>query len=185
MTERDLKVLDEGEPIYASLEHQALYAAWKMHSTSAEKIRQRFVQPGPQTKFTTIALPYIYPLFSLKRERKEQPEDHGSRLRSGQRSLLWRLGQLMRIQRVTRVGGVKGRYVPGVGGDPALGLPRRLTPRWSLPPPARHVSRKYLTRIFHASALDTNRISSPSATDSYRSRNRCTQDRNLIHRRIP
>jgi hypothetical protein len=42
---------------------------------------------GPQAKFTTIALPYIYPLFSLKRERKPS-EDHGSRLRSGQRSLL-------------------------------------------------------------------------------------------------
>ncbi len=87
MTERDLKVLDEGEPIYASLEHQALYAAWKMHSTSAEKIRQRFVQPGPQTKFTTVALPYIYPLFSLKRERRNN-QSQGSRLRSSQRSLL-------------------------------------------------------------------------------------------------
>ena len=87
MTGRDLKVLDEGEPIYTSLEHQALYAAWKMQSTDAEKIRKRFIQPGPQAKFTTVALPYIYPLFSLKRERKTS-EDHGSRLRSGQRSLL-------------------------------------------------------------------------------------------------
>jgi hypothetical protein len=87
MTARDLSVLDEGEPIYTSLEHQALYAAWKMQSTNAEKIRQRFVQPGPQTKFTTFALPYIYPLFSLKRERKTS-EEHRSRLRSGQRSRL-------------------------------------------------------------------------------------------------
>jgi hypothetical protein len=87
MTGRDLKVLDEGEPIYTSLEHQALYAAWKMQSTDAEKIRKRFIQPGPQAKFTAVALPYIYPLFSLKRERKTS-EDHGSRLRSGQRSLL-------------------------------------------------------------------------------------------------
>jgi hypothetical protein len=87
MTGRDLKVLDEGGPIYISLEHQALYAAWKMQSTNAEKIRQRFIQSGPQAKFTTIALPYIYPLFSLKWERKTS-EDHGSRLRSGQRSLL-------------------------------------------------------------------------------------------------
>ncbi len=84
---RDLRVLEEGEPIYTSLEHQALYAAWKMRSTNAEKIWQRFVQQGPQAKFTTIALPYIYPLFSLKREKKTS-EDHGSRLRSGQRSLL-------------------------------------------------------------------------------------------------
>lgn len=69
VTGRDLSVLDEGEPIYTTLEHQALYAAWKMRSTSAEKIRRRFMQHGPQAKFTTIALPYIYPLFSLKRER--------------------------------------------------------------------------------------------------------------------
>ena len=87
VAERDLRVLQEGESIYTTLEHQALYAAWKMQSTSAEKIRQRFVQPGPQAKFTTVALPYIYPLFSLKRERKTS-EEHGSRLRSGQRSSL-------------------------------------------------------------------------------------------------
>jgi len=87
VTGHDLRVLEEGEPIYITLEHQALYAAWKMQSTNAEKIRQRFVQQGPQAKFTTIALPYIYPLFSLKRERKTS-EEHGSRLRSSQRSLL-------------------------------------------------------------------------------------------------
>ena len=87
MTGRDLRVMEEGESIYTTLEHQALYAAWKMQSTNAEKIRQRFVQPGPQAKFTTVAVPYVYPLFSLKRERKTS-EEHGSRLRSGQRSLL-------------------------------------------------------------------------------------------------
>ncbi|HMH15312.1 MAG TPA: hypothetical protein VK578_19590 [Edaphobacter sp.] len=86
-TGRDLEVLEEGEPIYITLEHQALYAAWKMRSTDAEKIRKRFMQPGPQAKFTTIALPYIYPLFSLKRERKNS-EEHGSRVRSDLRSLL-------------------------------------------------------------------------------------------------
>lgn len=87
VTGRDFKTLEEGESLYTSLEHQALYSAWKMQSTNAEKIRQRFNQQGPHAKFTTIALPYIYPLFSLKRERKTS-EEHGSRLRSGQRS--WR-----------------------------------------------------------------------------------------------
>jgi hypothetical protein len=87
VTGSDLKVLHEGEPLYTTLEHQALYAAWKMRSTNAEKIRQRFAQQGPQAKFTAIALLYIYPLFSLKRKRKSR-EDDGSRLRSGQRSLL-------------------------------------------------------------------------------------------------
>jgi hypothetical protein len=28
--------------------------------------------------------------------------------------------------------------MPGVGATPACSLPRRLTPRWSLPPPAYH-----------------------------------------------
>ena len=42
----------------------------------------------------------------------------------------------MPIQRVMQADGVKGRYVAGVGATPACGLPRRLTPRWSLPPPA-------------------------------------------------
>ena len=87
VTLRELGFLREGEHIYTTLEHHALYAAWKMQSTDAEKIRKRFMQQGPQAKFTTIALPYTYPLFSLKRERKTS-EDHGSRLRSGQRSLL-------------------------------------------------------------------------------------------------
>jgi hypothetical protein len=87
VTLHDLAVLREGEPIYTTLEHQALYAAWKIRSTSEEKIRLRFMRHGPQAKFTTVALPYIYPLFSLKRERKTS-EGHGSRLRSGQRSLL-------------------------------------------------------------------------------------------------
>jgi len=86
VTGRDLRALEEGEPIYVTLEHQALYAAWKMQSTNAEKIRRRFLQQGPQAKFTPIVLPHTYPLFSLKRERKTS-EDHGSRLRSGQRSL--------------------------------------------------------------------------------------------------
>jgi len=41
----------------------------------------------------------------------------------------------MRMQQVTHVDGVEERYVPGVGATPPSGLPRRLTPRWSLPPP--------------------------------------------------
>lgn len=86
-TERDLRLLKEGESIYATLEHQALWAAWKARSTNAERIRKRFIQPGPQAKFTTLALPYTYPLFTLKRERSAS-EEHGSRLRSGRRSLI-------------------------------------------------------------------------------------------------
>ena len=70
---RDLEVLREGESVYTTLEHQALYAAWKIGSTTTEKIRQRFHQPGPLAKFTTIVLPYRYPLYQFRRERKMEP----------------------------------------------------------------------------------------------------------------
>jgi hypothetical protein len=74
ITLRDLAVLREGEHLYTTLEHQALCAAWKIGSTSAERIRQRFQQQGPQAKFTTILMPYSYPLYQFRRERKAQPQ---------------------------------------------------------------------------------------------------------------
>ncbi len=82
----DLQVLRQGESLYTTLEHQALYAAWKMGSATAARIRQRFITPGPQAKFTTLRLPYIYPLFHLKRERNPK-QKHGSRVWSPERSL--------------------------------------------------------------------------------------------------
>ena len=74
ITLRDLAVLREGEHLYTTLEHHALCAAWKIGSTSAERIRQRFQQQGPQAKFTTVLLPYSYPLYQFRRERKPQPQ---------------------------------------------------------------------------------------------------------------
>jgi hypothetical protein len=58
----DLKTLREGESLYTSLEHQALYSAWKMGTASAEKIRQRFLQSSMRVTFSTVVLPYRYPL---------------------------------------------------------------------------------------------------------------------------
>ena len=55
----------------------------------------------------------------------------------------------MRIQRVMRVDGVKGKYVPGVGATHCSAVPASAPPRWSLPPPCTSGIRKYLTRIFH------------------------------------
>ena len=86
VTLRDLELLREGETIYTTLEHQALCAAWKIGSTSVEKIRQRFQQQGPHAKFIPIAMPYRYPLYQLKYERMEKPE-LGSRRRTGESSL--------------------------------------------------------------------------------------------------
>jgi hypothetical protein len=83
VTLRDLAVLREGEHIYITLEHQALCAAWKIGSTSAERIRQRFQQQGPQAKFTTVLMPYSYPLYQFRRERKLQPQLGSSARSSG------------------------------------------------------------------------------------------------------
>jgi len=86
VTLRDLAVLREGESIYTTLEHQALCAAWKIGSTSVERIRQRFQQQGPLGKFTTVLMPYSYPLYRFRRERKPQP-NLGSSVRSSGQSL--------------------------------------------------------------------------------------------------
>jgi hypothetical protein len=83
ITLRDLAVLREGEYLYITLEHQALCAAWKIGSTSAERIRQRFQQQGPQAKFTTILMPYNYPLYQFRHERKPQPQLGSSARSSG------------------------------------------------------------------------------------------------------
>ncbi len=74
ITLRDLAVLREGERLYATLEHRALCAAWTIGSTNAERIRQRFQQDGPQAKFTAVSMPYNYPLYQFRRERKPQPQ---------------------------------------------------------------------------------------------------------------
>ena len=83
ITLRDLAVLREGERIYTTLEHRALCAAWKIGSTSAERIRQRFQQQGPKAKFTTGLMPHSYPLYQFRRERKAQPQLGSSARSSG------------------------------------------------------------------------------------------------------
>ncbi|WP_158822520.1 hypothetical protein [Granulicella sp. S156] len=69
LTLRDLAVLHEGESMYTTLEHQALVSAWQIGSASVERIRQRFQQQGPRATFTTVLLPYRYPLHHFRRER--------------------------------------------------------------------------------------------------------------------
>jgi hypothetical protein len=73
----DLSILREGESIYTSLEHHALYSAWKMQTTTAEKIRQRFLQSSLRVTFTTVVLPYRYPIYTLRQEAPLE-EDSGT-----------------------------------------------------------------------------------------------------------
>jgi hypothetical protein len=88
----DLRTLREGESLYTSLEHQALYAAWKMGYTSAEKIRQRFLQTSMRVEFSSVVVPYRYPIDILRPESRsgedretpyqtpdETPSDEGKR----------------------------------------------------------------------------------------------------------
>lgn len=69
----DLQVLREGERIYTSLEHQALYASWKIQATTTDKIRQRFLQTSMRVSFSTVVLPYRYPVDGQR--RGDHPED--------------------------------------------------------------------------------------------------------------
>jgi len=71
----DLEVLRQGDSIYTTLEHQALYAAWKTQATDAEKIRQRFLQTSLRVTFSAMVLPYSYPIYTL---RQEAPSWEGS-----------------------------------------------------------------------------------------------------------
>lgn len=74
----DLQTLREGENLYTSLEHQALYAAWKLGSTSEEKIRQRFLQTSMRATFSTVVLPHSYPTSITQHN---QPIHEGQRTR--------------------------------------------------------------------------------------------------------
>jgi hypothetical protein len=84
---RDLEVLREGEHLYTSLEHRALQGAWNNQSTSADRIRQRFLQKSLRTTFTTVLLPYGYPIYSLRQNTTSQ-EGHGTPQRTRERSQL-------------------------------------------------------------------------------------------------
>lgn len=101
VTLRDLAVLREGEPLYTTLEHQALSAAWQIGSTSAERICQRFHQHGAPAKFTTILMPYRYPLYQLKYERLPELE-LGSSERSSR--LLSSGGEPVQLQPLSKGG---------------------------------------------------------------------------------
>lgn len=70
---RDLELLREGEHLYTSLEHRALQAAWNNQSTSADRIRQRFLQKSLRAAFSTVVLPYRYPTDAT--QHRPQSED--------------------------------------------------------------------------------------------------------------
>ncbi len=75
---------------------------------------------------------------------------------------------MLRIEQVTRIGGVRGKYVPRAGATSPARLSRRLLPRWSLPPPAPVGSNFCLAQTGIRSALDTNEIKSGFISDPVR-----------------
>jgi hypothetical protein len=84
---RDLEVLREGEHLYTSLEHRALQAAWNNQSTSADRIRQRFLQKSLRATFTVVVLPYSYPIYS-PRQNSPSHQGDGTPQRTHERSQL-------------------------------------------------------------------------------------------------
>jgi hypothetical protein len=63
----DMKVVDEGDSIYFSLEHRALYSAWMTGSITEDKIQQRFLGASLRVSFSTEVLPYRYPVDGFHR----------------------------------------------------------------------------------------------------------------------
>jgi hypothetical protein len=82
---RDLEVLREGEHLYTTLEHRALQAAWNNQSTSADRIRRRFLKKSLRATFTTVVLPYSYPVYSQPQNAPTDESD-GTRQRTRERS---------------------------------------------------------------------------------------------------
>lgn len=68
----ELQLLRDGESLYATLEHQALYAAWKTGATNAAKIHERFQQTPLRLTFTATVLPYSYPIYTLRQDGQSE-----------------------------------------------------------------------------------------------------------------
>jgi hypothetical protein len=65
----DMRVLREGMDRYTSLEQQALLSAWKIGSTTEEKIRARFEPETKRLSIRSYLLEYDYPIWSMKYRR--------------------------------------------------------------------------------------------------------------------
>ena len=84
----------------------------------------------------------------------------------------------------TWVGGVREGCMPGVGATPPSRLPRRLTPRWSLPPPLfRYPKRICPGYRRHLRKIRTGSAQHPSLIPRLIP-NRCTVDCDLNSRRL-
>jgi hypothetical protein len=65
----DMRILDEGNKLYTSLEQQAWLASWKIGRASEEKIRARFEPRMKQLSIYCYLLEYDYPIWSMKYRR--------------------------------------------------------------------------------------------------------------------
>lgn len=82
LTLRELAVLREGETVYTAAEHEALIASWSDDPSVGARVRQRFIEQAECRRFSTVLLPYTYPLHHFRRERERVPD-----LRSSVRSI--------------------------------------------------------------------------------------------------
>jgi len=65
----EMRVLNDGMKLYVSLEHRVLLEAWKIGSTTEDKIRARFEPQTRQTSIHGYLLEYDYPIWSMKYRR--------------------------------------------------------------------------------------------------------------------
>jgi hypothetical protein len=64
-----MRVLDEGERLYTSLEEQAILAGWKLGSVRESKLRERFEREMHQISIRGYLFEYDYPVWSMKYRR--------------------------------------------------------------------------------------------------------------------
>jgi hypothetical protein len=65
----EMRFLREGMELYTSLELKVLLAAWKIGSTTEEKIRRRFEPETKQFSIRSYLLEHDYPIWSMKYRR--------------------------------------------------------------------------------------------------------------------
>jgi hypothetical protein len=65
----EMRLLREGMELYTSLEQKALLSAWKIGSTTEERIRGRFEPETKQISIRSYLLEYDYPVWSMKYRR--------------------------------------------------------------------------------------------------------------------
>ncbi len=69
LTPSGMRIMEEGDPIYPSLEHRALLATWKMGNTNEARVRSHYEQRTRKISILGHLLESDYPIWSRKYRR--------------------------------------------------------------------------------------------------------------------